>query len=291
MLKSLLLSTSLMLQPGPAVGMGEAPIVRNDTPTELDGVGVTEKLGSMPALERVFRDHRGQTVTLGDVLAHDRPTILTFNYADCPMLCSLQLNGLVTTLAGMRWTLGEDYDVVTLSIDPKETPERAAQTRDRHLDSLRRRAGDDAPAVPEHAWPFLVGDEAAVKAVAESVGFGYRLNPDNGEWLHSATLVLLSPDEEVSRYLYGVTYSPGTLRLSLAEASDGKQVSTVDQAILYCFQFDPDSGSYTPVIANIMRLGGGLTALILLGFVLRNLRGRGSSEPTTEADEPATEVT
>jgi len=290
MLQTLLLATSLMLQPGRNVGVGEDPVVRNDTPAELEGVGVTERLGATPPLERMFTDHTGAKVTLGEVLAPERPTILTFNYSDCPMLCSLQLNGLVTALTQMGWTLGEQYDVVTLGIDPKETPDRAAQTRTRYLDALRHGREGEGVTVAEGAWPFLVGDEASVKAVADSVGFGYRLNPDNGEWLHTATLVLLTPNEKVSRYLYGVTYSPGTLRLSLAEASDGKEISTVDQAILYCFQFDAGSGSYAPVIANIMRLGGGLTALILFAVVLRNLRRRRPASADDNRNEPATEA-
>ncbi|MEZ4439864.1 MAG: SCO family protein [Polyangiaceae bacterium] len=284
MLETILLSAALMLQPGPAMRFGDEPVARNDTPPELEGVGITERLGAEVPRDRGFTDHRGRTVTLGEVLAHDRPTILTFNYSDCPMLCSLQLNGLVTTMGQMGWTLGEQYDVVTLSIDPRETPERAAQTRDRYLEQLKE--GREGLRITEDAWPFLVSDAGSVKAVAEAVGFGYRLNPDNGEWLHTATLVLLSPDDTVSRYLYGVSYSPQTLRLSLAEASDGVRVSTVDQAILYCFQYDAGSGSYTPVVANIMRLGGGLTALVVFAAILVAVLRR-----RLEDDATATEVT
>ena len=194
-------------------------------------------------------DHEGNDVQLRRYFSDGKPVLLTLNYYRCRTLCSLQLNGLVTTMGQMGWTLGEQYDVVTLSIDPRETPERAAQTRDRYLEQLKE--GREGLRITEDAWPFLVSDAGSVKAVAEAVGFGYRLNPDNGEWLHTATLVLLSPDDTVSRYLYGVSYSPQTLRLSLAEASDGVRVSTVDQAILYCFQYDAGSGSYTPVVANI----------------------------------------
>lgn len=270
MLRGLLLSAALLAQAGPPVGVGSTPHP-NKTPAQLEGVGVTERLGATVPLDARVRDHRGATTTLGELLSHDRPTILTFNYSDCPMLCSLQLNGLVTSLADVGWTLGEDYDAITVSIDPSESPASAARTRDRYLDDLRRGA-KQAPSAD--AWPFVVADRATLETITESVGFGYRLNPENGEWLHTATLVLLSPDERVSRYLYGVRYSPQTVRLSLAEAGEGERVSTVDRALLYCFQFDPTRGTYTPVVANVMRAGGAATATLLLVVVIGAMRRR-----------------
>lgn len=271
-----LLGLTLALQPGPAIGIGETPLRADEAVPELEGVGVTEKVGDKLPTDLTFRTHEGRRVTLGEVLAHDKPTILTFNYSDCPMLCSVQLNGLVDTLRDMEWTLGQEYDVLTVSIDPKEQPDRAELTRERYLDQYQR---EPAPG----AWSFLVGDEENVRRLAESVGFGYRLNPDNGEWLHSAALILLSGDETISRYLYGVQYSPRTTQLSLTEASQGKLGSPMDQIVLYCFAYDPNAGTYTPVVANIMRLGGAFTLLAVFGFllrtVLRSRRGSGHDDP------------
>ena len=263
-LAATILGLALALQPGPSIGIGELPQQADATPAELEGVGVTEKLGDKLPTDLTFRTHEGKTVTLGQVLAHDKPTILTFNYSDCPMLCSVQLNGLVDTLREMEWTLGQEYDVLTVSIDPKEQPDRAELTRERYLDQYKR---EPAPG----AWNFLVGDETSVRRLAESVGFGYRLNPENGEWLHTAALILLSGDETVSRYLYGVQYSPKTTQLSLTEASQGKLGSPMDQIVLYCFAYDPNAGTYTPVVANMMRLGGAATVVVLGGFVLATI--------------------
>jgi len=273
-----------MLQAGPPVDIGEVQLRANQTPKELEGVGITEHVETQVPLDVSLIRYSGEKVTLGSVLSHDKPVILSFNYSDCPMLCSLQLNGLVKTLSDVDYVMGEDYDLVTISVDPKETPEKAKATRERYLAQFKGKRTDDA-------WTFLVGNEAAVKNVAETVGFGYRLNPDNGEWLHTATLVLLNGNDQVSRYVYGVNFSPKTLQLSLAEASDGKFVTATDQLILYCFQYDPTTGAYTPMIANIMRLGGGLTALIVLGLVMRIILrsrreedddGNSSAQPQTE---------
>ncbi|MEM6786691.1 MAG: SCO family protein [Myxococcota bacterium] len=273
-----LLGISLMLQSGPPVGIGELQLRANQTPDELEGVGITEHVEARVPGDVALTRYDGTPTTLGDVLNHDRPVILTFNYSSCPMLCSLQLDDLVNALSQVSYTMGEDYDVVTISVDPNEKPERASGTREAYLERFEGKRTDDA-------WTFLVGDEAAVKRVADTVGFGYAFNPDNGEWLHTATLILLNGDEQVSRYIYGVNTSPKTLQLSIAEASEGKFVSAADQLILYCFQYDPTTGTYTPMIANIMRLGGGLTALVVLGLVMRVvLRSRREEEEAGRHD-------
>lgn len=280
-----LLGITMMLQPGPPVDIGEVQLRANQTPKELEGVGITEHVETKVPLDVGLTKYTGEQVKLGAVLSHDKPVILTFNYSDCPMLCSLQLNDLVKTLNGVDYVMGKDYDLVTISVDPKETPEKAKSTRDRYLAQFKGERTDDA-------WTFLVGNEAAVKNVAETVGFGYAFNPDNGEWLHTATLILLNGNDQVSRYIYGVNFSPKTLQLSLAEASDGKFVTTADQLILYCFQYDPTTGKYTPMIANIMRLGGGLTALVVFGLVMRIIMRSRREEEDGDGDashQPHTE--
>lgn len=240
-------------------------------PKQLNGVGVEEKLESRVPLELEFIDSEGKKTTLGEVLTGDKPVLLTLNYSDCPMLCSVMLNGLVEGLEGMRWTVGTEFDLVTVSLDPNESPERAHSTKERFLTDY----GRDEPSI-EDGWTFLVGSENNIRALADSVGFGYRYSESRKEYLHAAALMVLNPSGQVSRYLYGITYSPKTIRLSLAEASDGKFASTLDQLILFCFHYDETEGRYAPVARNIMMLGGAATvillALFLGGFWLRDAR-------------------
>lgn len=250
-------------QPGPK-GRAE-PL-----PEALEGVGVTEKLGAVVPLDLVFTDSGGNKVRLGDLFDGRRPTLLTLNYSDCPMLCNLQLNALVEGLNEMQWTLGDQFQVITVSLDPTEKVERAAATKERYLNQYK------APDVVD-GWRFLVGAERDIRALADAVGFGYRYSEERQEYLHQAAIMVLSPTGSVSRYLYGLAYSPQTVRLSMVEASEGKQVSTLDAIVLYCFYYDPNSGSYTPVVRNIMKLAGAMTVVLLglfvgAGFTAKNRR-------------------
>lgn len=235
--------------------MWERPGRTESSPKQLDGVGVVEKVGDKIPLELAFMDSSGSSVTLAEVISGDRPVLLTLNYSNCPMLCSMMLNGLVDGLRDMEWTVGEQFEIITVSLDPEESPARALSTKERFLTDYGRDV--------ESGWTFLVGEEANIRALADSVGFGYRYSETRKEYLHAAAVMLLTPDAQVSRYLYGITYSPKTVRLSLAEASDGKFANTIDQLILFCFHFDETEGRYAPVARRIMMLGGALTVLLL----------------------------
>lgn len=236
---------------------------KEEAPKELDGVGIEEKLGAKLPLQLEFTDSDGKQVALGELFRGERPVLLTMNYSDCPMLCSLQLNGLVDALNTIEWQIGKEFDIVTISLDPKEAPERAKQTKDRYLTQYAK--GDKLAAA--RGWTFLVGSEANIKAVADTVGFGYRYSEERQEYLHQAGIMVLSPSATMSRYLYGIAFSPQTVRLSMAEASEGKQVSTVDALVLYCFHYDAEAGNYTPAVRNIMKLGGAITVVALAFFV------------------------
>ncbi len=227
-------------------------------PKQLTGVGVEEKLEAPLPLNLEFQNSAGESIRLGDLLDGDKPVLLTMNYSNCPMLCSLMLNGLVDGLEQMQWTVGKQFEIITVSLDPEETPARALSSKERYLSQY----GRDDPAVAA-GWHFLVGEEKNVRALADAVGFGYRYSEERQEYLHAAALMVITPDAKVSRYLYGITYSPKTVRLSLAEASDGKFASTIDQLILFCFHYDETVGRYAPVARNIMTLGGALTVLLL----------------------------
>ncbi|MBZ0253960.1 MAG: SCO family protein, partial [Candidatus Methylomirabilis sp.] len=193
---------------------------------------------------------------LGDLFDGQRPVLVTLNYADCPMLCSLELSGLVAGLKEIELTAGKDFEIVTVSIDATATPEKIARWKDRYVKDYGR---------PEAAagWRFLAGDEASIHALAEAVGFRYRWIEERKEFAHAAAIAVASPEGRVVRYLYGIAFPRTTLRLSLVEAAEGKIGTPLDQALLFCFHYDAAEGKYGPAAMNIMRAGGALTVLAL----------------------------
>lgn len=229
-------------------------------PAELKGVGVTEHLGEQIPLDLPFIDSDGKPVTLRQFFDSKRPVVLTMNYSNCPMLCSLQLNGLFDAMKRMPWAIGDQFDMITVSFDPLETPERARMTKQKYLE-LYRRAG------AAEGWHFLTGQEENIKKLADTIGFRYRYSQERQQYVHVAVTFILTPDGRVSRYLYGVEYDPQTLRLSLLEAADGKIGSTMDQILLFCYHYDAESGRYGPAAFRLMQLGGGLTVLLVGGGI------------------------
>ena len=246
-------------------------------PNDLQDVGITEHLGAAVPVDLPFVDTEGRTIRFGDFLG-TRPILLTFNYSSCPMLCSLQLDGLAGALREVRLSLGKDFDVVTIGLDPQEKPERMQATAARYAKQV------DAEQVgrPEAAsgWHFLRGEETSIAAMAKAVGFRYTYLEDVREYAHAAVAVLLSPQGKVTRYLYGVTYEPKTLRWSLVEASKGQIGSVADQVLLFCYRYDATKGHYAPFARNVMRLGGVLTVLLLggvvAGFFVRDAKNKKS---------------
>jgi protein SCO1/2 len=229
-------------------------------PQDLEDIGVTQNLDAELPLGLEFIDDEGQRVTLGDYFDSDRPVLLSLVYYECPMLCTLVLDGMVRVMEEMEWVPGEQFEVVTVSIDPEETTELARQKKENYLRSY---GNPDAA----RGWHFLTGKEDAIRDLADTVGFRYRYLEENGEYAHPAVLFVLTPDGKVSRYLFGVQHDPQTLRLSLVEASEGGIGNPVDKFLLYCYRYDPDEGRYAPVAMQLMRVGGGAT-IILLGTVL-----------------------
>jgi protein SCO1/2 len=253
---------------------------REPLPEELQGVGITEHPEAVLPLDRPFVDQDGRQVMLGDYFGRGRPVVLTLNYSSCPMLCHVQRDGLIEVLQKLDMTAGKEFDIVTISIDPRETSLRAHQTRAATLKAYGR---------PQAAqgWHFLTGTEVNIQAVAQAVGFGYRFVPARQEYAHSAALILCTPQGRVGRYLYGVKYDAQTLRLSLLETAQGKIGSTLDQIILYCFHYDANSKRYAPAAMRIMRVGGGSSALILGLFLTRAwLNSRTRTLPDEARPEP-----
>jgi protein SCO1/2 len=262
-----------------AAAQQKQPFDRKDRteplPKRLETVDVKEHLDTALPRGVEFTDEHGKRVKLGDYFDGKVPVVLTLNYSSCPMLCSLQLGGLVNGLKQVDWTAGQEYRLVTVSIDPDETAATAKKTQARYLQQYGRPEA-------EGGWHFLTGKQESIHAVAKALGFSYAYNEKRDEYAHPAAIALATPNGKIARYLYGIEYAPKTLRLSLVESSEGKIGTTVDRILLYCFHYDSSDGRYAPFARNIMRLGGALTVLIL-GAVLAlfwraELRKRRSGE-------------
>ena len=227
----------------------------------MKDVGIDEHLGAQIPLDLRFRDENGAEVTLASLFPGDRPAVLSLNYSDCPMLCTLVLNGLVDGLEEMPWTPGREFDVISVSIDPLETPQRARLTKQKYLRNYGR---------PETAggWHFLTGTQENIKRLADAVGFRYKYVEKDKQYVHAAVIMICTPQGRMSRYLYGVQFPEQTLRLSLVEAGEGKVGSTMDKVLLFCFHYDAEAGRYGPVARNLMKLGAGMTCtLVLLALI------------------------
>lgn len=225
-------------------------------PIELEGVGVTEHLGQKIPLDVQFKDEKGQTVTLGQYFESGKPVILNLAYYNCPMLCSMVVNAMLTGLKGVAYTIGTEFEIVTISIDPRETPEIAAKKKASYLKAYGR-------VEAENGWHFLTGTEENVQRLAKAVGFEYRWDERQQEYAHPAVLFLLTPKAILSRYLYGIVFSTNDLRLGLLEASEGKIGTTLEKLILFCYHYDPVGKKYALYATNVMKLGGALTVAIL----------------------------
>ncbi|HEU5179419.1 MAG TPA: SCO family protein [Candidatus Polarisedimenticolia bacterium] len=231
-------------------------------PPALRGIGIDQRLGAQLDLGLTFKDEAGATVRLGDYF-DARPVILTLNYYECPMLCTLELNGLVAALRTMSLEPERDFRIVTVSINPKETPELAARKKTQYVKEYGR-AGAAA------GWHFLTGDEDKIKALANVVGFRYSFDPESKQYAHAAGIAVATPDGRLSRYFYGIEFAPRDLRLGLVESSQGKIGTLADMLLLFCYHYDPGTGRYAAAALNMMRLAG-IATVILLAFGIRRM--------------------
>jgi protein SCO1/2 len=248
-----------------AVAAPAAAQLVEDVPDELVGVGITEHLDQPLPLDLTFRDEAGETVALGKYFEPGKPVVLNLVYFSCPMLCNVFLDGFTQSLGDLDWTPGNEFEIVTVSIDPEDGPEGAAAKRAHYVEKLGR---------PEAAagWHFLTGSDADIHRLADAIGFGYRFDESSGEYMHSAGIFLATPEGRLSRYLYGVVFEEQTLRLSLVEASDGKIGTAMDQVLLFCFAYDHTEGRYGPAAMNLMRGFAALTLLVLAVFLAAQWR-------------------
>lgn len=244
-------------------------------PTALQAVQVVEELNAQVPLDVELVNEQGRRVTMGEVLSGGRPTLLSLVYYECPALCSLVLNGLTKSLRDVGKTLGTDYQLVTVSIDPKDTPEKSLKRRRQQLQALG--APESAP------WSFLTGDATQVRRVADAVGFRYAYDETSGQYAHPAVVIALTPAGKVSRYVYGVDFPPRDLGLALLEAGEGRVGTTLERVVLSCFQYDPAIKRYNFYILGFLRIVGALMvgALGVL-MVLSWRRDRSKQSPAQE---------
>jgi protein SCO1/2 len=235
------------------------------TPPQLRQVTFKQRLGEQLPLDARLRDEAGADVTLGDYFRTGRPVVLAFVYYRCPMLCTQVMNGISSALKVLPFAVGRDFDVVLVSFDPRDTPTDAAEKKGTHLQYWSTEA--TAPN-----WHFLTGDEASVRRITSTAGFTYRWEERTQQFAHVSGLLVVTPDGHLSRYFYGIEYSPKELRLALVESGEGKVGSVIDELLLYCFHYDPEAGRYGAVVMNLIRLGGVVTLAVMAGFFLVSRR-------------------
>ncbi len=257
-----------------AILMGEVSLsqtIIEDDP-ELHSIDIIEHLGDTIPLNLEFIDDHGQTVKIGNYFNHDEPVILIMAYYTCPKLCNLVMNGVADAARQLKWIPGNDYTLVTVSIDPTETDLVASAKKQNYLKYL------GIEGITDNAWHFLTGKGENSQALADAIGFKYFFVEERQEYAHAAAFYVLTDQGVLSRYFYGIQFEPSQLKLALLEASEGKIGGTFDRLILYCFHYDPDSKGYVLFAQNVMTVGGVLTMIILIlvlgGFWLKEIAKR-----------------
>lgn len=265
----------IALIPG-SLAAADSTVPSSAMPEPLKAVGYDQRLGEQVPLDLRFRDEAGRPVRLGDLFGR-RPVVMVFAYYHCPMLCDLVLQGLTGSLKALSFDAGKQFDVVVVSIDPKETPKLAAETEAQTLAHYSRPGTRDG-------WHFLTGGQDPILALTRAAGFRYVYDPERDQFAHAAGVMVLTPGGRISRYLYGVEYAPRDVRLALIESADGRIGNLADQILLYCFHYDPVFGRYSAMTMNILRLAAIATVLgIVLMIVLLKRRERVETGPVGAA--------
>jgi protein SCO1/2 len=252
-------------------------------PAILRDVAFDQRLGAEVPLDVAFRDETGARVTLRDYLG-DKPVLLVPAYYECPMLCTIVLNGVVSALRALPFDVGKEFRVVTFSFNPRETSELAAAKKATYLEDYRR------PGAAA-GWHFLVGDEPSIAALTQAIGFRYAWDAESKQYAHASGIVVLTPGGRISHYFFGVEFAPRDLRLALVEASGERIGSLVDQLLLFCFHYDPETGRYSRVALNAVRAGGVLTLAVLgafVGLMLRRDAARARRPPARPREHETT---
>jgi len=242
----------------------------NVRPPGLQHVGIEQNLNEQIPPDLTFRDESGKTVRLADYFGK-KPMILNLVYYQCPMLCGEVLNGLASALRVLKFDVGRDFDVLTISFDPRETPEMAAAKKAEYL----KRYGRPGAAA---GWHFLTGPQDSIDALTKAAGFQYQYDSKSGQFAHTTAIMVLTPEGKIAQYYYGVEFAPKDLRLGLVEASQNKIGNVVDEVLLYCYHYNPDTGKYGAIISRILKISAGATIFILGTFLVVMFRMGSASD-------------
>jgi protein SCO1/2 len=245
------------------LGFSIVACAQTNQPAAIRSVGFDQKLGDRVPLDATFNDENGQPVKLVDLM-HGRPVILTLVYYQCPMLCNLTLTGMSRSFNGMTDSAGQQFDVITISFDPHETSQMAAEKKLNYLRGYRR-------ATAEAGWHFLTGSQESIQRVADAIGFRYAWDEQSKTFAHAAGIVVLTPDGKISRYFFGVEFEPALLEQAIVDAGKGATGPNAEQILFYCFSFDPSTGKYGLIISRALRVSGVAMILALAGFISFNL--------------------
>ncbi|NUO80153.1 SCO family protein [candidate division KSB1 bacterium] len=247
-----------------ALSQAHAQLGASVQPEILREVGIDQRLNEQLPLDLVFRDEAGQSVALQKYFG-EKPVVLALVYYECPMLCTQVLNGLTESLRPLAFNVGEQFEVVTVSFDPRETPALAAAKKKGYVEKYNRAGASEG-------WHFLTGDSVAIRQLTEAVGFRYKLDPFTKQYAHASGIIVATPQGKLARYFYGIEYPTRDLRFALIEASENRIGNVVDQVLMYCFHYDPSTGKYSVAVINVLRVTGIATVLALGTFMLVMLR-------------------
>lgn len=245
--------------------LAAAPMMANEKAPELKDVGIEEKLGGELDLNLKFKDEAGQIVTLGSFYNGKNPVAISLVYFDCPGLCNFHLNGVIDTLKTIKWSVGNQFQYLVISFDPKENnlehQQLAGQKKANYMKTYGR------PGT-EGGWHFLTADAETLRALTSQIGFKYKWVPETKEWAHASAAVVTTPSGKISRYLHGIMFDGETFKMALNEAGDGKVGTFVERMIWYCFHYDPKLSKYTLVASRVMKLGGIAIILVLAALLV-----------------------
>lgn len=249
----------------------------NVRPPGLKNVGIQQNLNQQIPADLMFTDDLGRKVRLGDYFGQ-KPLILNLVYFTCPMLCGEELAGLESALRVLNFDIGKEFEVITVSFDPKDTPEAAAKKKEEILRRYKRPGA-------ERGWHFLVGQQDSIDAIAKAAGFEYEYDEKTGQFAHTTAIMVLTPQGKIAQYYYGIDYPPKDLRLGLVDASHEKIGNVVDELLLYCYHYDPEKGKYSATVMRVLRLMGVVT-LLCLGMLFLVMMRRGPSHGGPGRDDP-----
>jgi protein SCO1 len=242
----------------------EAGMAASSIPAPLREIGFDQHIGAFVPLDTAFRDESGKSVRLGDYFG-PRPVVMVFAYYDCPMLCTQVISGLTSALRTISLEPGHDFEIVTVSFDPRDTASSAAAKKKVFVERYKREGA-------ETAWHFLSGDQASIDRLTKAAGFRYAWDEQTKQFAHPTGVIVLTPDGRLAKYMFGIEYGPRDLRFAIVEASNGHVGSVVDSLLLYCYHYDPMTGRYGLVVMRMMRIAGAATVLALGAFIIVMVR-------------------